>query len=88
MFEITPLHFAIGRGWFNDQLGFSLEFDLLTMNLFFRKKGEARYLHGSLVALYFDIWKEDGKWNKEISGDFLYLQQFFKKKNPPPSAIL
>ena len=88
MFEITPLHFAIGKGWFSDHLGFSLEFDLLTMNLFFRKKGEACYLHGSLFAFYFDIWKEDGEWNKEISGDFLYLYQFLKKKNPPPSVIL
>jgi len=86
MFEITPLHFSIGKGWFSDQQGFCLELDFFTTNLVLRS--HCRSFWGSLIGIYIDIWKEDGEWNHEISGDFLYLAQFLRKKQEPVSAVL
>ena len=78
MFEITPFHLSIGKGWFSDQQGFCLELDFFTINLVTRSP--YKNFWGSLLGIYLDIWKEDEKWKKEISGDFLYLRQFLKKK--------
>lgn len=86
MFELVPLHFAIGKGWFSDQQGFSLELDFLSINLFFSRN--KRDFQGSLIAIYFDIWREDGKLEKEFSWDLLYLRHFLKKKAPPASKVL
>ena len=84
MFEIIPIKLAIGRGWFQDTLGFCLEFELLTMLL--ESRTPKIYLHGSLFAFYIEIWREeDGCLGKDVSWDFLYLKQVFdkfrKKKN-------
>ena len=76
MFEFTPLHFSIGRGWFSNQQGFCLEFDLLTVGIVLHKQS----FHGSLFSIYIDIWRENKSFEKEISGDLFYLYQFFKKK--------
>lgn len=76
MFEWTPFRFAIGTGWFEDQPGFDFEIELLTLSFHSRP----RYLHGSLFAFYVELWKEDGKIHREINWDFLYLNQFFKRR--------
>lgn len=86
MFEITPLHFSIGKGWFSNQQGFCLELDFFTTNIILRNPYKSFW--GSLIGIYIDIWKEDGEWNHEISGDFLYLAQFLRKKQEPVSAVL
>ena len=78
MFEITPFHLSIGKGWFSDQQGFCLELDCFTINLMTRSP--YKNFWGCLFGIYLDLWKEDGEWKKEISGDFLYLRQFLKKK--------
>jgi hypothetical protein len=77
MFEMTPLHFAIGKGWFEDQQGFCLELDFFTIN--YTQKSPRIYLWGSLFSIYFDIWKEEGEWQKEFSGDFLFLSQWIRR---------
>lgn len=86
MFELVILRFAIGKGWFSDQQGFSLELDCLSINLFFSRT--KRDFQGSLIAIYFDIWREDGKLEKEFSWDLLYLRHFLKKKALPASKVL
>lgn len=86
MFELVPLHFAIGKGWFSDQQGFALELDFLSINFFFSRN--KKDFQGSLIAIYFDIWREDGKWEKEFSWDLFYLRHFLKKKALPASKVL
>lgn len=76
MFEITPIRIAIGNGWFTDYPGPTLELEFLTSMLQIKN----RYFHGSLLAIYFEFWKEEGEIKKEISGDFLYLKQFFDRR--------
>lgn len=76
MFEILPIRFAIGSGWFADYPGPTFEIELLTMMFHFKNK----YIHGSLFAFFIEFWKEEGKLKTEISGDFLYLKQIFDKK--------
>ena len=78
MFEITPIKLAIGRGWFQDSLGFCLELELFTMLLDSRKPKIS--LHGSLFAIYIEIWREEDKsFGKDINWDFLYLKQLLDK---------
>ena len=76
MFEITPFHIAIGKGWFTEQQGFCLEFNLLTINIYFRKKE----FSGSIFSIYLYLWKDEGKLKREVSGDFIYLNQYLKNK--------
>ena len=86
MFEIVPLHFAIGNGWFSTQQGFAIELDFFSVNIYF--PNHQKDFQGSIFAIYFDIWREDEEWSKEFSWDFLYLHQFLKKKRPLPSKDL
>lgn len=86
MFEITPFHFAIGKGWFSNQQGFAIELDILSLNVFFSRN--RKDFQGSLIAIYFDTWKEDDKWEREFSWDLLYLRHLLKKKGLPSSKVL
>ena len=86
MFEIVPLHFAIGKGWFSTQQGFAVELDFFSINIYFPQY--QKDFQGSLFAVYFDLWREDGKLNKEFSWDLLYLYHLLKKKAPPSSKVL
>ena len=76
MFEFSCFRFAIGTGWFEEHPGFDFEIEILT--LAFHSK--PRYLHGSLFAFYIELWKEDGEIHNELNWDFLYLNQFLKRK--------
>ena len=79
MFEITPFRFAIGRGWFEDSVGFTLELDVIHVNI--ERKRPPRYLHGSLLAFYLETWKDDdGEWDKDWGWDFCYIKQFIDRR--------